>query len=149
MKTRRLAAALLTGAASVATCNIAIAVELNGLQGHDSLFGEYGPGGDCKREPHVIVDASGITVVVSGQPEKATVLEEVLGFAGPDYNGISKWFFPFKTSAGYPVMMTFNDEEKPGRLTVGGHDEGWQGGPKLSPRNQALVDGSPYQRCAK
>ena len=45
-------------------------------------------------------------------------------------------------------MMTFNDEEKPGRLTVTGHDEGYRGGPKLSPRNQALLDGSPYQRCA-
>jgi hypothetical protein len=46
-------------------------------------------------------------------------------------------------------MMTFNDEEKPDRMTVGGHDEGFQGGPKLSARNQALVDGSSYQRCTK
>ncbi len=43
--------------------------------------------------------------------------------------------------------MAFNADEKNGVLTVEPHDEGWAGGPKLSARHQALVNGSPYRKC--
>jgi len=149
MRRSRLALVLLTGSACAAAANlVATAAELKGMEGYDKLFGEYAPGGDCKREPRIVVDATGIAVVIGGQSEKSTNPESALGFAGPDYAGISLWILPFRSATGYSLMMTFNDEEKPGRLTITGHDEGYQGGPKLSPRNQALLDGSPYQRCA-
>ena len=94
-----------------------------------------------------MIDASGIVFEVGGKAEKVTNPEEAPGYFGPDYTGIAKIMFPFRSPAGYPIMMSFNDSEKPGVLVVAANDEGWPGGPKLSPRNQALVDGSPYARC--
>jgi hypothetical protein len=52
----------------------------------------------------------------------------------------------FQLADGYAILMTFNADEK-GALLIEPHDEGWAGGPPLSPRNKALVAGSPYARC--
>ena len=133
--------------AGIVAWGAASAVALNGLDGYDSIFGRYAPGGDCKRQPRVIVDASGIVFEIGGETEKVTNPEEALGYFGPDYTGIAKVIFPFRSQGSYPIMMSFNDSEKPGVLVIAGHDEGWPGGPTLSPRNQELVDGSPYARC--
>ena len=43
--------------------------------------------------------------------------------------------------------MTFNENGQLGTMTILPQDEGYPGGPKLGPRNQALVSGSPYKRC--
>ena len=123
------------------------AVELNGLKGLESIFGRYAPGGDCKRQPQVVVDVTGLTFEVGGKQEKVTNPEQALEYAGPDYDGPAVWLFPFRLGDGYSVMMAFNDDAQPGTLTITPHDEGYPGGPKLSPRNQALVSGSPYRRC--
>ena len=128
-------------------CGAAGAVEVNGMGDFAPLHGRYAPGGDCAREPRITVDAGGITFEVQGAAEKATRLEYAVSFPGPEYSGISQWFFPFTSANGYPVLMTFNADEKPGRVTIEPNDEGWAGGPKLSARNQALVKGSPYARC--
>ena len=40
-----------------------------------------------------------------------------------------------------------NANEQQGALLIDPQDEGWAGGPPLSPRNKALVAGSPYARC--
>jgi hypothetical protein len=124
------------------------AVELTDLKGAFSdIHGRYAPAGDCRRQPQVVVDATGITVDVGGQTEKATRIEYATSFFGPEYSGIAKATFPFTSANGWPIMMLFNDSEKPGALVITGHDEGFQGGPPLSARNQALVDASPYARC--
>ena len=139
LATTVLCAALLSGAAA--------AVEVNGMGDFKALHGRYAPGGDCAREPRITVDAAGITFEVQGASEKVARLEYAVSFPGPEYSGISQWFFPFSNANGYPVLMVFNADEKPGRLTIEANDEGWPGGPKLSARNQALVKGSPYARC--
>ncbi len=125
----------------------AAAVEMHGLEGLEDTFGRYAPGGDCRRQPQVLVDSTGITFELAGKKEKVTNPEYALSFAGPDYAGISKWLFPFRSGDGYPIIMMFNADEKRGSLVIAGHDEGWQGGPQLAPRNAALVQGSPYARC--
>lgn len=141
-----LVAALVVVTAGLAT-DAATAVEVNDLKGWDPLFGRYAPGGDCAREPRVVVDATGIAVEFKGVTEKSTKLEHAVSFGGPDYQGKSQWFFPFTSAHGWPVMMTFNAEEKEGVLTVEPHDAGYAGGPKLSARHQALVAASPYKKC--
>ncbi len=138
---------LAAGVAIVAMTTMASAVEVDGLAGFDDLFGRYAPGGDCGKQPQILVDSGGITLEVSGVAEKVSNPEFAASYGGPDYNGISKWFFPVRIASGYAVLMTFNADEQKGTLLITPHDEGWAGGPPLSLRNKALVQGSPYARC--
>jgi len=144
---RRIRHALAAAAIVLLAAAPALAVELQGLAGHDALFGRYAPGGDCAKQPRITVDASGLTFEVAGKTEKVTNPEQALGFAGPDYQGIGVWLFPFRKGEGYAILMSFNEGEKPGTLAIGGHDEGYPGGPPASPRNAELIAGSPYARC--
>jgi hypothetical protein len=123
------------------------AVELQDLKGLEAIYGRYAPGGDCKKQPQVLVDATGITFFAAGAQEKVTNPEQALEYNGPDYQGPDVWIFPFRIKDGYSVLMTFNYNSKIGVLTIDPHGEGYPGGPKLSARNQALVSGSPYKRC--
>jgi hypothetical protein len=141
-----LAAALVVASAGLAV-STATAVEISDMKGFEALFGRYAPGGDCAREPRVVVDASGIAMELKGVTDKSAKLEFAASFGGPEYQGSTKWFFPVSSTNGWPVIMAFNAEEQGGLLTVEPHDEGWAGGPKLSARNQALVAGSPYRKC--
>ena len=126
---------------------LAGAIEVDGLKDFAALHGSYAPGGDCAKNPRIVVDAAGFTFDVSGTKEKATRVEYAASYGGNTYEGITQWFFPFTSANGWPVIMAFNAGEKPGQLTIDPHDEGWQGGPPLSARNQALVKGSPYAKC--
>lgn len=146
-KLRVTAVAVVTVMAVWLTAGIAGAVEISDMKGFEALFGRYAPGGDCAREPRVVVDATGIAIELKGATEKATKLEFAASFGGPEYQGNIRWFFPFSSVNGYPVIMAFDADEKAGVLTVEPHDEGWQGGPPLSARHQALVKGSPYAKC--
>jgi len=123
------------------------AIEIEGLKDFEALHGRYAPAGDCSRQPQILVDAAGFTFEVNGEKERATRVEFAASYGGDDYQGITQWFFPFKNANGWPILMAFNANEKPGTLTIDGNDEGWKGGPPLSARNQALVKGSPYARC--
>lgn len=137
----------LYGALAVASHAQAVEVSTLKDQGVDALFGQYAPGGDCARHPQIVVDEDGFGFHVAGKTERTTVFEFAVSYGGNYYEGISKWFFPFRNDAGYPILMTFNADEKPGVLTIAGHDEGWSGGPPLTTTNRALVEGSPYARC--
>lgn len=127
------------------------AVEIDGMKGFEDLYGRYAPAGDCKRLPRIVVDAGGMTFEVAATKAQVTNPEfaaSYFGGAANTYEGISKVFFPFRTKPDYyPIMMTFNADEKRGVLVITGHEEGWKGGPPLAPRNQMLVSGSPYSRC--
>lgn len=126
---------------------VGCAVEVSSLEGLEDIFGRYAPAGDCSRQPQVLVELSGLTFEVSGTSQKVTNPEYAVSYAAADYAGISKWIFPFRLPDGYSILMTFNAGEQPGALLIEPHDEGWAGGPPLSPTNKALVDGSPYARC--
>jgi hypothetical protein len=131
---------------AIVTPGTASAVEVTDLAGLEDIFGRYAPGGDCKRQPQILVELSGMTFEVPGAAVKVTNPEYAVSYGGHDYNGASKWIFPFRLADGYAILMTFNADEK-GALLIEPHDEGWAGGPPLSPRNKALVAGSPYARC--
>jgi len=136
-----------TVAGAVLACAAARAVEIADMRGFEALFGRYAPAGDCSRLPRVAVDGAGITFETGAGTEKAAQFEYAASFAGPSYEGIGHWFFPFRNANGYPVILNFNADERPGVLTIQPHDEGWAGGPKLGAKYQPLVAASPYNRC--
>jgi hypothetical protein len=123
------------------------AVQVHDLKGLEDIFGRYAPAGDCQRQPRIVVDESGLAFDVAGKTTKVTDPEYAASYGPHDYAGITKWIFPFRTSGGFPILMAFHDGEKPGALAITAQDEGWKGGPPLSPLNAALVKGSPYARC--
>jgi hypothetical protein len=140
------AAPLLLAAALLATGSRA--VEVQNLEGLDDIFGRYALQGDCKRQPQIVVDASGITFEVGGKPEKVSKLEYAVSYGGQGYEGIQKLLFPFtRTDGEYAISMHFNYAEKPGALAIEAHGKSYAGGPPFSARNAALVKGAPYARC--
>ena len=143
----RFVPATLTILAALFLAHPAGAVEVQDLKGFEGIFGRYAPGGDCKRQPQILVDATGLTFEVGGKSEPVSNPEFAASYGGRDYVGSTIWMFPFRLVDGYSILMAFNSDEKVGVLSVTGHDEGYPGGPKLSPRNDALVKGSPYARC--
>jgi len=136
---------------SASACLPARAVEINDMKDFTDLHGRYAPAGDCKRQPQIVIDAGGMIFEVAAAKTRVTNPEFAASFFGgasDNYEGISRVFFPFRNNQdGYPIIMMFNADEKKGILTIAGHDEGWKGGPALTPRNKALVAGSPYSRC--
>jgi hypothetical protein len=146
-RTSRVLLSFLLSLAAFSASPVANAVELQNLKGLEDIFGRYAPGGDCKRQPQVLVDVSGLTFDVGGKQEKVTNPEQALEYNGPDYQGPDIWIFPYRLKDGYSILMTFNYNSKKGVLTIAPQDEGYPGGPKLSPWNQSPVAGSPYKRC--
>jgi len=144
----RVAASACAAACACLLASGAGAVEVPNLEGFDDVFGRYAPGGDCARTPRIVVDRSGMRFEgLPGGDVKVTSVEYAASFGGNYYEGLTKWFFPFRNGNGYPIVMAFHADEKRGTLAIAPHDEGWQGGPPLAPRDKALVDGSPYALC--
>jgi hypothetical protein len=111
----------------------------------DALFGRYAPGGDCKREPRITVDATGFTFTNGGRTAHPARFEHAVSYGPHDYAGISSWFFPFmKNDDDFgPVLMTFNANEKRGLLMIENERAG-----AGNPLYVALAKGSPYRKCA-
>jgi hypothetical protein len=111
----------------------------------DALFGRYAPGGDCKREPRITVDATGFTFTNGGRTVHPARFEHAVSYGPHDYAGISSWFFPFmKNDNDFgPVLMTFNANEKRGLLMIENERAG-----AGNPLYVALAKGSPYRKCA-
>ena len=125
------------------------AIEVNNLAGLEELFGRYAPAGDCKRQPQIVVEYAGLTFETIGETVKVTNPEYAASYGPHDYAGISRWIFPFRSPNGFAILMTFNANEQKGVLHIDPQDEGWKGGPPLSPLNKMLVEGSPYGRCER
>lgn len=109
-------------------------------------FGRYAPGGDCQREPQVVVAATGLEITFGGSTDRIARPDVAWSFGGNYYQGISLWLFPYGGDE-RPVLLTLNAGEKPGVMLIEPHDRGYPGGPALSPRHAALAKGSPYLRC--
>ena len=141
----------LAGAVSFAAIAPAGAVTLENLEHFKSLYGRYGPGGDCSKYPQVVIDAAGFALEHGqGKVERANRPEYSASFFGPEYEGITGAFWPYWNDAGGNPFVVFTDyDEKPGALVVEPHDFGWKGGPPMPARYQPWLQGSPYARCAK
>jgi len=137
-------------AVGIGALGVASAVTLKTLKDSQltDLYGIYAPGGDCKREPRIKVDDSGLAYEYAGQATHSTSIEYALTYGGPDYAGISRWMFPFPVSDNDVgrVLMIFNPEEKPGTLKA---EPNLGLGEHMSEFQAALVKASPYAKCAK
>ena len=132
--------ALLLGAA------FAAAVPLTHLRDFEALHGRYAPGGDCRRQPQIVVDAAGIAFTGGPPLPKADRPDYAATFMGPAYTGIALTFFPYADEP-RPFLLTFNADETPGRLTVQSEDFDYPGGPPLPARYRLWVAASPYAKC--
>jgi hypothetical protein len=135
-----LAAGLASGSAQALTIE-----NLKG-QGLEDIYGTYAPRGDCTREPRISMDDSGFTFRVAGRDVHSGNIEFAVSYGGPDYQGISRWFFPFPVSDDDfgRVLMTVNPDEKRGTLAF---ESNLGPGQSMSPLQAALVRGSPYAKC--
>ena len=114
----------------------------------DDIYGTYAPAGDCRREPRITVDDSGLAYAHAGKIARSTTVEYALSFGGPDYDGITRWIFPFPIDDNDfgRVLMTFNPDERHGTLSA---EPDLGPGQRLSALQAALVEASPYARCDK
>ncbi|TAN06466.1 MAG: hypothetical protein EPN38_08395 [Rhodanobacteraceae bacterium] len=84
-----LAAGLVAGHAQALTVH-----DLKG-QHLEAYYGAYAPRGDCQREPRITVDDSGFTYHYHGQQIHPATFEWAVSYFGPEYQGITNYFFPF------------------------------------------------------
>jgi hypothetical protein len=110
------------------------------------LSGRYAPQGDCRKQPTIEVTPAGELSIHADEKAERIKPDIAFSYGGNFYEGIQVWLFPYHEPE-RPILFNFNAEEQFGRLDVTGHDHGWAGGPPLSRSHQALVNGSPYQRC--
>lgn len=115
-------------------------------KGLQQLYGTYAPRGDCRSEPRVVVDDSGFAYTVSGSTTHSGTIEWAVSYGGPDYHGISNWFFPFPLSDSDfgRVLMTFNPDEHAGKLAF---EPNLGPGESMTALQAALTKHSPYARC--
>ena len=126
------------------------ALTLDHLKGAqlEGIYGIYAPRGDCTREPRITVDDSGLAYTLGGKATHSGKVEYAVSYGGQDYAGISQWIFPFPVSDDDfgRVLMTFNADEKAGKLLV---EPDLGPGQGLGALQAALVEASPFARCAK
>ncbi|HJU25651.1 MAG TPA: hypothetical protein VJ722_03140, partial [Rhodanobacteraceae bacterium] len=86
------------------------AVTLHGLKNSqlNDIYGTYAPQGDCGGEPKIAVGDSGMTFTVGGKSTHSGTVEYALTYMWPDYQGISRYIFPFPVNDDDPgrVLMT-------------------------------------------
>lgn len=124
------------------------ALTLDSLAGQqlEAIYGRYAPKGDCQRQPRISVDASGFAFENAGATTHSGRFEFAVSYMGPDYQGTSRWFFPFVVNDNDfgRILMVFNPDEKAGVLAF---EPNLAPGQRLSPLQAALVKASPYARC--
>jgi hypothetical protein len=85
------------------------AVTINDLQasGFGHIYGSYGTGGDCAREPRVMIAGEGMTFRASGRTVTTANIEFAASFFGGSYEGDALAFRPFPRSDSEfgPVLM--------------------------------------------
>ena len=115
-------------------------------QGVDHIFGSYAPGGDCSKEPRVVIDQNGMQFHAKGRAVKPQRVEYALTYMGPSYEGITAVFFPFPVSdSDYGrVMMFVNDDEKPGVIRF---DADLPPGGRPDPFHAAFTNGGLFTLC--
>lgn len=127
---------------------VAQALPLSSLEGQgvDHIFGSYAPGGDCSKEPRVVIDQNGMLFRASGREVRTQRIEYALTFMGPNYEGITTVFFPFPLSnSDYGrVIMFVNDDEKPGVIRF---DADLAPGGRPDPFHAAFTNGGLFTLC--
>ena len=140
------AMAILAFAMALAPCGGVKAIEVQNLEGFEEYFGTYAPGGDCSRQPQIVVARDGFAFQGGPALPKATRPEYAASYMGNFYEGISLTFFPYPAQP-RPYVLTLNANEKKGVMTLGAYDFDYSGGPKLPEKYRPYIAGSPYLKC--
>lgn len=125
---------------------ITSAIELDSLDAFKAHHGRYAPGGDCARQPRIVIADGGFTFEGGPDLPAATRPDYAASYMGNFYEGISLFFFPY-TAEPRPLLLTLNAGEKPGVLTLEGYDHDYPGGPRLPDKYRPYIAGSPYLKC--
>ena len=145
---RRLRLVLAGASLSAVSLAVAQALPLSNLEGQglDHIFGSYAPGGDCSKEPRVVIDQNGMLFRAKGREVKPQRVEYALTFMGPSYEGITAVFFPFPVSKNDygRVIMFVNDGEKPGVIRF---DPDLPPGGRPDPFHAAFTNGGLFTLC--
>lgn len=139
-------AAGLAAALALACPGPGAAIEVDNLDGFEQHFGRYAPGGDCGRQPQVVVSREGFKFEGGPALPPATRPEHAASFMGNFYEGISVFFFPYPAEP-RPFLLALNADEKEGVLTLQAYDFDDQRGPRLPDQYRPYIAGSPYLRC--
>lgn len=123
-----------------------IAVEVGNLDGFEQHFGRYAPGGDCGRQPQVVVSREGFSFEGGPALPAATRPDYAASFMGNFYEGISQFFLPYPAEP-RPFLLTLNAGEEEGVLALEPYDFDYEGGPRLPDKYRPYIAGSPYLRC--
>ncbi len=133
---------------SIFSATAARAVTLTDLRdsGLQSIFGSYGPGGNCRALPVVVIDPTGLSFRTPGGTIHPRSIEYAVSYMGPDYDGITSVLFPFPINADEPghVVMFVNADEKKGRLTI---EDNRGPADRYSPLEATLIRSSPLMLC--
>jgi len=109
------------------------------------LKGSYAPGGDCTKEPRVII-GDVLTVIAGGKSTRYAPLDACYSCAGgARYEGIEVWvtYLDSKKEPAYP-MFRVNADEKRGNLVVDKNDIQTAPTPV-----RAVAMASPLKKCAR
>ena len=107
------------------------------------LKGSYAPGGDCTKEPRVVIGDT-LTVIAGGKTTKYAPVDACYSCAGgARYEGIEVWvtYLDRNREPVYP-MFRVNADEKRGSLVV-------DKDPASPPPVRAVSQASPLRKCAK
>jgi len=137
--------AVLTGVLALCAGSSA-AIEVDNLDGFEQHFGRYAPGGDCAKQPQVVIDREGFAFTGGPELPKATQPEYAASYMGNYYEGIGLWFFPYRSEP-RPYVLALNADETPGRLTLEAYEFDYHGGPKLPDKYRPYIAASPYLKC--
>lgn len=98
------------------------AIAINGLErdAFEHIYGSYAHGGDCSREPVVMLHEGGMTFRANGRTVEAARVEYAASFFGMHYDGNALVFFPFPRSSSDlgAVLMFVNENETPGEIRI-------------------------------
>jgi len=122
------------------------AIPVDSLEGFEQYFGRYAPGGDCARQPQIVIDRSGFAFEGGPALPLATQPEYAASYMGNYYEGIGLFFFPYPVEP-RPFLLTLNADETPGVLKLEVYDFDYQGGPVLPDEYRPYIAGSPYLKC--
>ncbi len=137
---------LFAAAAAMSACGAASAIEVQNLEGFERYFGRYAPGGDCTKQPQVVIDREGFAFTGGPALPKATRPEYAASYMGNYYQGIGHWFFPYPVEP-RPYVLTIDADETPGKLALEVFEFDYRGGPKLPDKYRPYLAASPYAKC--
>lgn len=110
-----------------------------------ALRGAYAPGGDCTKQPRVVL-SDVLTIYDGVAPNRIAPLDSCRScVGGAQYSGIEVWVAQLGAN-GEPIqpMFRFNADEKKGALVVDKYDMQTMPAPV-----RAVAMASPLKRCAK